>query len=213
MFKAEATRNAFKKIQKFSDASTDETPLCALCQFDAVITHTVDCFVNIANDIGVPSNTHQNDQDRNQEVPNAVAPLIESNKGVSIPRDIACKLKRLLLVAAISLMNSRLNLFKREAVVSGVDIESEISFKTVGSETARLRNGETELTITFEMPPNGHYYISLAAHAFKEYFSDWIGLVNDCYVLQVSPLDGRPTTFNSDFPLAKFNESDKEINN
>lgn len=119
----------------------------------------------------------------------------------------------MLQVTAISLIKKvSFNIFKRGAVASGVDIESKISFKTVGLETERLQNGERVLTIVFKMASSGLYYITLITQAFEKYVCDWIGLVNDCYDLHVSTLYGRSTTFNPDLSLEKGNESDEEIN-
>lgn len=56
---------SIQEILKVLVSSIDNSSLCPLYRFDAVITHAVNCSVDTASDVGVPSKTHQNDQDRN----------------------------------------------------------------------------------------------------------------------------------------------------
>lgn len=44
---SKAATKAFKKFRKFSVSSSDKTSLCASCRFDAIITHAVDCLLDI----------------------------------------------------------------------------------------------------------------------------------------------------------------------
>lgn len=185
-FGSEAGRKAFKKLQRFSVSSTDEASSCAWYRFNAVITLAVDCFVVTASDVEVSSKAHQNDQGRNLEVPNAVAPLKNSNKGGCIPHDSACKVKHLLPIAANTLINSCFNLFRRKAVASGVDVEGKLSLKPLELKIAGLQNRGMELAIGFKMLYNGHCYVVFTALAFKKYVRDWIGLVNVSHVLCLS---------------------------
>lgn len=158
-----------------------------------------------------------------QKTPNGSQPEIEghkrsnsakkSNEGETISHDSARELKRLLPAAAINLMNICFEIFKHGAVASAVDDENGLSFKPIGSELDRPQNGEREPTTVFKMSSNGQVYIALTAHAFKDYVCDWIWLVNDCYILHVSSLDGRLTKFYLGFSLENFNESDEELHN
>lgn len=146
-----------------------------------MITFVVDDFVNIANNVEASSKTYQNDRDRNLKVANAVALLKMSNEGGSISYDIGRDPKRLLSIAAMSLMSSCSNIFQKESDASDIDVVCKLFFKSVVARTARLQDGKKELKIAFLMPFNGHYYIVLAAHAFNDYVCDWIGLANDCF--------------------------------
>lgn len=62
------------------------------------------------------------------------------------------------------------------------------------------------------MPSNGHYYNALTIHAFKEAICDWIGLINDCYVLHAHSLDDQFLPFCSSIPVKKVNEPTKVYN-
>lgn len=72
-FGSGATRKAFKKIREFSVTKTNESSLCALYRFRALITLAVVCFLDIAGDTLVPDQTHPYDQNANSEVANATA--------------------------------------------------------------------------------------------------------------------------------------------
>lgn len=62
-----------KKDRKFLVSSTDETSLCALYRFDAVITQALDCFLDVSGDVDAPTKTHRNDYDIDPEVADVVA--------------------------------------------------------------------------------------------------------------------------------------------
>lgn len=89
-----------------------------------MITHAVDRFVNISSDVEDPSKSHQNDQDRNLEIVKGVAPFKKFNSDGNIPYDSARNVKRLPPTATKSFMNSCFNNFIKEAVSSGVGVES-----------------------------------------------------------------------------------------
>lgn len=50
----------------------------------------------------------------------------------------------------------------------------------------RLRSFSREHAIGSKMLANGHFYIALLAHSFKQFIRAGIGLVDDCYVLHTS---------------------------
>lgn len=54
---------------------------------------------------------------------------------------------------------------------------------------------------------SGHNYIALTAHVFKEYVCDWIELVIESYMLHLSTLNGRLTTF---YPYFLLDENANE---
>lgn len=96
-------------------------------------------------------------------------------------------------------------------MVSGVEVERELSVHVPGSEYARMRNDTREYTVCFKMPSDGHYYITLTVYAFKEPVCDWFGLVNGCYILDALFLDSQLLPFCSEFLLKMVNESHENI--
>lgn len=106
MFESKAAKNAFKKFQKFSGSSSNETSVYAFYQSDAVTTHAANCFAGSTNDFDVPSKTNPNNQDRNMEVANAGDPCDKSNSRRGIHHNSALKLRSHLLVTAISFLST-----------------------------------------------------------------------------------------------------------
>lgn len=92
-----------------------------------------------------------------------------------------------------------LSFFQKRSSCIRQSCQKQPFFKPVGSEIAWLRNGKGNQTTAFKMASSGHYHIDITAHAFKEYICDWIGLVNDCYILYISTFDNWPPAFNPDF--------------
>lgn len=167
-FGSDTAKKLFIKFQKFSNPSADETSFCLLYRFDAVITHALDCFVDIIKDASVPIRTHQMDHSTIFNVANAVTPRKKSNQGGTIPQDSARNLRRLLPVAVKNFMSSCFEIFKKRTVASGVDGKNDFSFVPAAAEIDRLQNKKRKLSATFKKAFNGNSYIAFAAHAFKD---------------------------------------------
>lgn len=61
------------------------------------------------------------------------------------------------------------------------------------------------------MPLDGHCYVALTLHAFKEKFCDYIESVICFYIAHLFTLDGKLITINPDFSFEKFVESGDEL--
>lgn len=110
-------------------------------------------------------------------------------------------------------MNIRFNIFRKRAVAYGVDVKSEVFFKAVGPDIARLLKEKSKLAIGLNMPSLSLYVIIFTAHTFNDYIRAWIELVNECDILSGFTLGGALTTFNPYFSLEKVSKGDEGINN
>lgn len=61
------------------------------------------------------------------------------------------------------------------------------------------------------MSSNGHFYIALTVHAFKQFTCPWIGLINGSYILHTLSLGNQIVPLSFEFPLQKVSKSNKEI--
>lgn len=167
LFRSDGPSKTLKKFWNFPVSSTTETSVCALYRLDAVHTLAVHRFLDITHYASVLDTTYQDDQNSNIMVTNAASRRKNSKKGRTIPHDSDPKLRCLLAVDTIILWNNCYDIFKSWVVASGAHLKRELSFQPVGLKIAWLRNGDKDPTIAFKMWSNGHYDITVIAHAIK----------------------------------------------
>lgn len=159
IYGSKTARNAFKKFQEFAVSSTDETSLCAIYRFDAVIIHAVDGLIVNAGAVVVPRKTHQSDQDKNVKVAHAEFPqkhvtrwtyTSQQCSGTKPSSSSCCHFCH-------RLWEQMFKQFEGKLVASGVDVKNELTIKAICLEIAWLPKGERQHTIAFKMPSNGHF--------------------------------------------------------
>lgn len=94
-------------------------------------TLPVNVFLNITEETRIPGKTYQKNEDTEMGVANAAAPRKRSKKTLTVPHNSAWKLRCFLPVAAITITNSCLDIFKRRAVASEEDVKNGLSLKPI----------------------------------------------------------------------------------
>lgn len=118
----------------------------------------------------------------------------------------------MLPIAAINLLSDLCNIFQQFFAFSRENIDLDLSANREYFIEEALNNETREHTICFKMPDNKHHYIALTVYAFSDYICQWIGSVNDCYILH-SGSPNRPfQNFRVATPFLFFSESEKKEN-
>lgn len=189
-------------------ALSDETSIHSFIRFDAISTDAVDSLAeilirnskaNFAKSVSIDtvgiSRTSQS---------------LACNRGGTIPPDTARITKSLLPVSATNQAQYCYKLFCKHRPISNPGTSIKRSVLSSGSISDRVNNSERDHTVCFRMPKTKHHYIALTVHAFKDYVSDWIGNVNDFYILHSRYLDRSFEPFSSTVPLESVLDSNKE---
>lgn len=159
--------------------------LYLLYRFDAVIADAFDNFRMVvdetkARDIKNRETVAVRDIDTGRAEENASHCL----KGGTLPQERPRRIKALLSIAATSRLDSCYKILREEVPRQNADLKTELSVEFTGTKENRLNNVNREHTIAFRMRNNEHYYIGLTwIHAFSGNICDWMGLVNNCYIL------------------------------
>lgn len=208
LFRNDVARRAFQKFLKYGGTSSSETSISSLIRFDAIMTDAID---SLANNIDAMQTIQVCHTGTDTVPPDVVInrPTIPS-RGGTVPQESLRKLKLLLPLAARNLLCFCYKIFRKRCpecsesecvetgVAQGVTIEE------------RLKNNSRVHTICFKMPDTGQYYIALTLYAFKEFLCEWMGNVNDCYILHSRSLNDPFVPFQSEYPLETIYESDEE---
>lgn len=81
-------------------------------------------------------------------------------------------------------------MIKAKVDLSSHQYEAELFVRDNGSKLQRLDSRNRLCTFVAKMPVSAKFYVALTSLAFKQYICDWLGSINDCYVLQSNFLKG-----------------------
>lgn len=119
------------------------------------------------------------------------------NSGNTLSQGSVRHLKQPFPIKATNLTQSCYKSFKREVAVRGTDIERELSAGVSVNANARLRKDLGDHAICFKFLSNGHSYIVLTVHNFKQLICPRIEFVYNWNILLTTSLDSQFIPFDS----------------
>lgn len=224
LFKNNPARQAYLVFRKYEVCETIETSVLSIARLDAIIASIVDGLADQCAQAAVSDcNEMEHFQGRIGNSENATPTTATKRnqafrrRGGRKPLDSVQRFQSHLPMAVSQLMSYCCDEYRFECAERGLS-QDELRIISRGpkSGVAGLRHKTTldnhsrQHTLSFRYPANGHYYVSLTNQSFADFICDWIGVVNDCYILHANALEKPLLPFDHAQVQEFINESDEE---